>query len=370
MVYALACESLGTEKGGTVMFRTRLTSGLTICLVLAAVVASVFLRTTPIARAASPDFTITASPTSATIERGGTAVYRIHIGAVNGFTGTVTLTDTDPFPKTVPFFTDLAGNQIFPPVTVNGSGDLLFKVFSNGHQTPVETRTLTVTGTSGSLTHSVDVSLSVTFVPDYFLFSTPFTQTVKPGGTAVYQLQVKTDVGFPDPVSLSVQGLPANSSATISPGTVSTTVSAPGNAEMDIHTSASTPTGSFSLTLVGTSTVNHTLALTLEVLPPNSDFSISVSPTSQTISRSLGENAVFPVHVTAKNGFIGTVVFSASGAPDSTLAFFSPETVTTSGDTDFLYDAAASPLGTFTLTIVATSGPIQHTLTVTCTVTA
>jgi hypothetical protein len=193
---------------------------------------------------------------------------------------------------------------------------------------------------------------------------------VKPGGTAVYQLQVKTDVGFPDPVSLSVQGLPANSSATITPGTVSTTVNTPGNAEMDIHTNSATPTGSFSLTLVGTSTVDHTLALTLEVLPPNSDFSISVSATSQTISKSLGENAVFPVHVTAKKGFIGTVVFSATGAPDSTLAFFNPATVTTSGDTDFLYDAAASPLGTFTLTIVATSGPIQHTLVVTCTVTA
>jgi hypothetical protein len=360
-----------------VVFRTRFTSILTICFVVVALVASFHLRPLTDARASStPDFTISASPTSRTIERGGTAVYAIHVGAVNGFTGTVTLTDTDPFPKTVPFFTDLAGNDIFPPVTVNGSGDLLFKVFSNGHQTPIGTVTLTVTGTSGSLQHSVQVSLSVIPVPDFVLFSTPFTQTVKPGGSAVYQLQVKPFPNFPNPVGLSISGLPANASASITPGTVNV----PGNAELDIRTSAQTPTGSFSLTLAGTSTtvtptgttatITRTLALTLEVLPPNSDFSISVSPTSQTISRSQGVNAVYPVHVTAKNGFIGTVVFTATGAPGNTLAFFNPDSVTTSGDVDFLYDAAASPLGTFTLTIIATSGPLQHTIQVTCQVVA
>jgi hypothetical protein len=349
------------------MLRARFTSILTICLVIVALVASSHLRPVSQAHASSaPDFTISASPASRTIERGGTAVYAIHIGAVNGFAGTVTLTDTDPFRKTVPFFTDLSGNEIFPPVTVNGSGDLLFKVFSNGHQTPIGTATLTVTGTSGSLQHSVQVSLTVVPVPDFFLFSTPFTQTVEPGGTAVYQLQVKTITGFPNPVSLTVTGLPANTSASITPGTVNV----PGNAELDIHTSAQTPAGSFSLTLVGTSTVTRTLGLVLEVLPPNSDFSISVSPTSQTIHRSDGVNAVYVVHVTAKNGFIGTVVFTATGAPADGLAFFNPDSVTTSGDVDFLYDAAQSPLGTFTLTIIATSGPLQHTIQVTCQVVA
>jgi hypothetical protein len=358
------------------VFRTRLTSILTICFVMVAMVASAHLKPVSDARAAGPDFTISASPTSQTIERGGTAVYRIHIGAVNGFTGTVTLTDTDPFPKTVPFFTDLSGTEIFPPVTVNGSGDLFFKVFSNGHQTPVETQTLTVTGTSGSLTHSVKVSLSVTFNPDFELLSNPFTATVKPGGSAAYALEVRPFPVFSNPVTLSVSGLPAHATATITP----VKVTPDGFATMDVATTTQTPTGSFALTLTGTApstdpngvpiTLTRTLGLTLEVIPPNSDFSISVSPTSQTISRSLGENAVYTVNVTAKNGFIGTVVFTTTGAPSGVLAFFNPDSVTTSGSVDFLYDAAASPLGTFTLTIIATSGPLQHTLKVTCTVVA
>src|SRR5689334_3239551 len=125
------------------MFRTRFTTFLTLSFVIVALLAS--LGTGPLLRAhasSTPDFTISANPTSQTIERGGTAVYDIHVGAVNGFNGTVTLTDTDPFPKTVPFFTDLAGNEIFPSVTIHGSGDILFKVFSNGHQTPIRTVTL------------------------------------------------------------------------------------------------------------------------------------------------------------------------------------------------------------------------------------
>lgn len=345
------------------MFQTRLKTTCTLFLVAFTLATSFLIGSVSKAVAASgPDFSISASPTSRTIERGGTANYDIHIQALNGFTGTVTLTDTDPFAKTVPSFSS---------TTVTGSGDVTFSVFSNGHQTPIGTAKLTVTGTSGSLQHSVQVSLTVIPVPDFFLFSTSFTQTVKPAGSTTYDLQVKTDTGFPNPVSLSVSGLPAHATASFS----AVTVNVPGNSVLTITTTTQTPTGSFSLTLLGTSSsVSHTLALTFEVIPPNSDFSISVSPKSQSISRSLGENAVYTVHIAALNGFIGTVNFAATGAPADDLGFSNPntlgETVTGSGDIDFLFDAAASPTGTFTLTIIATSGPLQHTIQVTCTVTA
>src|SRR5947209_15662154 len=114
------------------MFVTPLRTTLTLFF-LALVLATSFVSgsATPASAAtgagasSAPDFSLSANPTSQTIERGGTAVYAIHIGAINGFTGTVMLTDTDPFAKTVPFFTDLSGNEIFPPVTIHGSGVLL-----------------------------------------------------------------------------------------------------------------------------------------------------------------------------------------------------------------------------------------------------
>ncbi|HZO74501.1 MAG TPA: hypothetical protein VFB60_20020 [Ktedonobacteraceae bacterium] len=92
--------------------------------------------------------------------------------------------------------------------------------------------------------------------------------------------------------------------------------------------------------------------------------------TRQGERQSEGVNAVYVVHISAKNGFNGTVTFSATGAPANVLAFFNPDSVTISGDVDFRYDAAQSPLGTFTLTIIATSGPLQHTIQVTCQVIA
>lgn len=346
------------------MFQTRLKTTLTLFLLAFALATSFLIGSvSSVAAASGPDFSISASPTSRTIERGGTADYDIHIQALNGFTGTVTLTDTDPFAKTVPSFSS---------TTVTGSGDVTFSVFSNGNETPTGTATLTVTGTSGSLQHSVQVSLTVIPVPDFTLSATSFTETVKPGGSATYNLEVNTTTGFTNPVSLSVSGLPSHATASFS----ATTVNVPGTSNLTIATTTLTPTGSFSITVLGTSsTVSHTLALTFEVIPPNSDFSLSVSPKSQTISSSLGENAVYDVHVTAINGFIGTVNFSVTGGPAGVSAFFNNpntlgETVTGSGDIDFLFDAGSSPNGTFTFTITATSGPLKHTIQVTCTVTS
>jgi hypothetical protein len=108
----------------------------------------------------SGDFSLSASPTAQTIHRGGTAIYQIHVAALNGFTGTVTLTVSGIPNHDSAFFTDTSGNFVFP-ATVTDSGDLLLHVHSAGHQSPLGTSRITITGTSGNLINTVQVMHTV-----------------------------------------------------------------------------------------------------------------------------------------------------------------------------------------------------------------
>jgi hypothetical protein len=98
-----------------------------------------------------PDFTIADSPTSITVKRGSTASSKVTIGALNGFTGTVTLAVSGQ-PSRV--------TATFNPTSVTGSGSSTLSVKA-GSKAATGTRTLTITGTSGSLTHSVTLTLTI-----------------------------------------------------------------------------------------------------------------------------------------------------------------------------------------------------------------
>jgi len=101
----------------------------------------------------SPDFTMSVTPVFASRKRGSGEPYTITIQAVNGFTGTVDFTVTGLFPgASIPI----------PPEPVTGSGLSGFDVLTeHPPTTPIGTFTLTITGTSGSLSHSQQVTLQM-----------------------------------------------------------------------------------------------------------------------------------------------------------------------------------------------------------------
>jgi hypothetical protein len=99
----------------------------------------------------TPDFTISVSPASLNVTRGNSGTYTVTIGAVNGFSGTVSLSVTG------------LGSRVtatFNPTSVNGSGTSSLRVSVNSRATR-GTRTLTITGVSGSLSHSTTASLVI-----------------------------------------------------------------------------------------------------------------------------------------------------------------------------------------------------------------
>jgi hypothetical protein len=96
------------------------------------------------------DFSLSLSPSSRTVSRGGTATYTVTISPLNGFNGPVTLSlSGQPSGSTV----------TFNPNPATTTSNLTVKTSSSSQR---GTYTLTVKGTSGSLTHTATASLTVT----------------------------------------------------------------------------------------------------------------------------------------------------------------------------------------------------------------
>ena len=116
----------------------------------------------------------------------------------------------------------------------------------------------------------------------------------------------------------------------------------------------------------GTGTLSNERSGTPAAPPPPADFSLSVTPSSRTVSR--GATTTYSVTVVPANGFTGTVTFGSSISPAASglTMSFSPTTVTGSGPSTLTVTTARrTAKHTYTITITATSGSLVHTATVT-----
>ena len=296
-----------------------------------------------------PDFTITASPSSQSVVAGATAQFTVAVGAVNGFTGTVGL-GISGLPASV-------GTATFTPASVTTAGTSQLTITTSGSAAP-GTYPLTVTGTSGTATHSVAVSLTVTSAPDFSVAVTPASRAVNAGASTTYSVTVSALYGFTGSVALSLSGLTGSvGTATFAPSTV---VNA-GTSQLTIKTAATAPAGTYALTITGSSGVKtHSAAISLVVR----DFAISASPSSRTISR--GQATTYTVTVTPKSGFTGSVTLTAAGFGSGASATFSVNPVAPNTTSTFrVTTTSTATRGTFTLTITGKNATLVHKVTVT-----
>jgi len=198
---------------------------------------------------------------------------------------------------------------------------------------------------------------------DFTVSATPSSQTVIAGNGTTYTANTGVVNGFSGSVSFSVSGLPSGASASFNPASVT----AGNGSTLSVSTSSSTPAGSYTLTISGTSgSTTHSTTVTLVVnSAATGDFTISVSPSSQSIRR--GGAVTYTVTVSGVNGFAGTVALSQSGAPGT--ASFSPSSVAGQGTSSLKVQTARnSTRKTYTITVTGTSGSLTHTATATLTV--
>jgi hypothetical protein len=97
----------------------------------------------------SPDFSLSAAPSSLTVNQGSSGMSTITVNALNGFTGSVSLSASG-LPSGV--------TASFNPTSTTSTSTLTLTASSTA---ATGTTTVTVTGTSGGLTHTTTISLTV-----------------------------------------------------------------------------------------------------------------------------------------------------------------------------------------------------------------
>jgi len=214
---------------------------------------------------------------------------------------------------------------------------------------------LTVTDNLGLVSQPATRTITVA---DFTLSATPASRTVASGGSTTFSATVTPGAGFTGTVAFSVTGLPSGATATFAPASVTTS----GSTTMSVATGAATASGTYPLTIQGTSgPLTRTVNVTLVV---NGDFSISATPASQTIAR--GGVATYTVTIAAGQGFTGTVGLSVSGVPPRATATLNPTSVVNSGTSVLTIDTERNvQRRTRTLTITGTSGGLVRSVNVT-----
>jgi len=104
----------------------------------------------------SPDFTVSANPSSVTVAQGGNGTSTITVTSLNGFNSATTLSASGlPSGVTAAF----SPNPVTPPA--NGNVTSTLTLTASGTAT-TGTSNITITGTSGTLSHNTIISLTVT----------------------------------------------------------------------------------------------------------------------------------------------------------------------------------------------------------------
>jgi|694.fasta_scaffold00591_14 subtilisin-like proprotein convertase family protein len=103
------------------------------------------------ASAPSPDFSLAASPASATVIQGSSTNFTISSTALNGFSGTISLSASPAISGV---------SYSFAPASVAGGSNSVLTVSTTAAAT-IGTQTLTITGTSGALVRTTNVSLTI-----------------------------------------------------------------------------------------------------------------------------------------------------------------------------------------------------------------
>jgi hypothetical protein len=269
------------------------------------------------------DFAIgTPSPASVSVVQGNTAQGVVfQVTASGSFNGTVNLSCAGLPTNASCSFSPSAAVQ-----PRSGAPVSVTLLVSTQTSTPTGTKTVTIsTSTTGALAAKTQtLSLTVTApVPDYSLTFSSSTQTASINSAATFQGKLTAANGYASPVNLSC-GAGAPPTCTFSPNSVTPTVA---GASFTL-TTQSNAANSYTFLVNGTGTDAAHIAHSASVTFNSFNFSLSDTPSSQTVVA--GQTATYNLTVTPMglSTFPNNVTFACSGTlPGSTSCSFNPTQV-------------------------------------------
>jgi endoglucanase len=300
-----------------------------------------------------PDFTLTANPSSLTINRGASGTSAITITRTGGFADAVNLSVSGlPIGVT---------QSIAPP-----TGDSRTLTLNVSSAATLGTSQITVTGAGGGLTKMTQISLTVTQpqTPDFTLSASPTSLSINRGASGASTITITRTGGFTSAITFGTGVLPGGVTASFSSNP------ATGNSSVLTFSASSTATlGAAAVAVTGSGGgISHdvTISLTVnDVQPP--DFTLSANPASLTINR--GASGTSAINITRTGGFAAGVTLSASGLPTGVSPNFSPNPATGNSSVLTLSASSAAALGGATITVTGAGGGITKTTTINLTVT-
>jgi len=304
---------------------------------------------------ASSGFSVTANPSTVSFQSGSNASSTITLTSFGNFSGDVDLSES---------VTPSTGLTVScdPASVFLSSGSSANSTCTLTSSTP-NTYTVTITASSGSLSHTATITVGVR---DFTISASPTTVNVQAGSSGTSSITLRSVAGFTGTINFSIAVTPSGLTASISPASISLSPGGSGSSTLTIN---STKVGTYTVIVTGTSgSSTHSVTITVNV----QDFTLAVNPSSLSIAS--GNSGTVTVSIAGTGGFTSTVSLTAVCTPSGPRLSLSSGSVSLSSggsgtSTLTVRTFHKTPPGTYTITITAASGSLTHTITVVLTVT-
>lgn len=296
------------------------------------------LQTIQLNGTAAGSFTLSSSVGSITMTQGSSSTATITITGQNGFSGSVAFSASN-LPSGV--------SASFSPNPATGS--TVITLTANSLSSLASSQPITITGTSGGISATTMLLLTVNAGPYFTIGASPSNLTITQGASNTSTITITGQNGFTGNVTLTASGLPSGVTASFSPNPTTAT------SALTLTASSSASTGTYAITISGASGALSETATVFLTVNAEPSFTISSSVASGGLQAGFSLTSTITVQPIA--GFAGTVNLSVSGLPNGLTASFSPASTTS---TSLLTITASSsmPSQSAFLTITGSSGTL------------